>query len=468
MRGGGYSPRVQRKRNEESQGDCESTRSSQFPNPALERAARGAMSNIYGGDEVNALVVDVGTHSCKAGYAGDDIPKAVFPSSCGVLINEDGMEVDGGKPGRKIFAGHSGVNFRRDGMEVISPFGDDDLLSDWDMVESLWEHTFKDRLRVNPAEYAIMLAEATNNTKEVREKTVELMFEKFNVPALFMARNAALSSFATARQTALVVDAGHRSTTVAAVLDGYVLLKSVMKSAVGGQTLTKCMLRGMETKLPNIRPSFTFKRVDKGMGEFQVDEIPGLEKTTESFKSYQVDQIAADVKESICRVSDGLFNEAENANIPTVSYELPDGTEISVGPDRFKVPEVYFQPQLLATWGSPELEALKGTPRLQDMIMDSINHCDLDVRKELYSGAILTGGSALLSGLRDRVEREMVEVGPQTAKIKVVMPVNNLERRFSVWIGGSILASLGSFQQMWMSKKEYEESGAGLIARKAP
>lgn len=69
------------------------------------------------------------------------------------------------------------------------------------------------------------------------------------------------------------------------------------------------------------------------------------------------------------------------------------------------------------------------------MVLDSISHCDVDVRKELYAGVVLTGGSSLISSMRDRLERELVAAGPQAAKIKVSMPINTLERRFSVWLG---------------------------------
>jgi actin-like protein 6A len=102
-------------------------------------------------------------------------------------------------------------------------------------------------------------------------------------------------------------------------------------------------------------------------------------------------------------------------------------------------------------------------------VVDScIGSCDVDVRRELYTGVVLTGGTALFSTLRDRLERELTEKAPNLAKVKVVAPANAVERRYSVWIGGSILSSLGSFQQMWMSKQEYQEHGAGLIHKKAP
>ena len=112
-----------------------------------------------------------------------------------------------------------------------------------------------------------------------------------------------------------------------------------------------------------------------------------------------------------------------------------------------------------------ELSSLKG---LQSMVLDSISFCDPDVRKDLFSSVLLTGGNSLLPNLGARLEKELVALGPQTSKIKVLAQQAQLERRFSAWIGGSILASLGSFQQMWLSKAEYDENGAQLIHRKAP
>ncbi|KAK9815679.1 hypothetical protein WJX72_007893 [[Myrmecia] bisecta] len=230
------------------------------------------------------------------------------------------------------------------------------------------------------------------------------------------------------------------------------------------------MLKSVESKGTILRPRHSFRRVERAPGQFEVEDLD-VPHTTESFKQFHREQIAADIKEAICRVSDGPFDANENANIPTVNYELPDGNEIQVGPDRFKVPEVLFQPRLMSTFDGLEVVAAYNggdAPSLPGVVLESISKCDVDIRRELFSGIILTGGTSLFSQLRDRLERELTEAAPQTAKVKVTSPANALERRFSVWIGGSILASLGSFQQMWMSKAEYEEHGASLIHRKAP
>ncbi|PNH05679.1 Actin-related protein 4 [Tetrabaena socialis] len=167
--------------------------------------------------------------------------------------------------------------------------------------------------------------------------------------------------------------------------------------------------------------------------------------------------------------------------------------------------EVFFQPGLLNTFGG--LTAPPDARSLQEVVLETINKCDVDVRKDMFSSAMLTGGTSLVPGLRERLEKELSELVPPAAKVKIVAPVNQIERRFSVWIGcnrgqafgddvddgdalsnkeaprggyltvaqvraappcGSILATLGTFQQLWMSKKEYAEHGAPLINRKCP
>ncbi len=57
-------------------------------------------------------------------------------------------------------------------------------------------------------------------------------------------------------------------------------------------------------------------------------------------------------------------------------------------------------------------------------------------------------------GISDRMQKEITALAPSSMKVKIIAPP---ERKYSVWIGGSILASLSTFQQMWISKQEYDE-----------
>ncbi|KAF0924538.1 hypothetical protein E2562_010178 [Oryza meyeriana var. granulata] len=442
---------------------------------------------MYGGDEVSAIVIDVGSYSCKAGYAGDDTPKAVFSSVVGSIEqmgetdeakadkeadtasdSKNGakpMDVDKAKTKRKLYVGQE-LEFRRDHMEVISPMKDG-TVTDWDIVDNIWNHAFRQRLLINPEEHPMLIAEPSTNTGQQREKAAELMFEKYKVPALFLAKNAVLTSFASGRATSLVVDSGGGSTVVAAVHDGYVLQKSVATSPIGGEFLTDCMMKSLESKGVVIRPRYSFKKKESP-GEYKVVDLD-LPNTTESYKLYCMRAIASDIKESVCRVPDTAFDEVAYANVPTTSYELPDGQTIEVGADRFKIPDILFNPSLSQTIpgvdGFADSMSVRGLPR---MVIDSVNRCDVDIRKELLSSILLSGGSSSILQLKERLEKEVLEESSGNTRVKVLASGNSVERRFSVWIGGSILASLGSFQQMWFSKAEYEEHGVAYIQRKCP
>ncbi|KAF1872677.1 hypothetical protein Lal_00016514 [Lupinus albus] len=461
---------------------------------------------MYGGDEVSAIVIDLGSHTCKAGYAGEDAPKAVFPSVVGAI---DQMDIDGHgdaaenmgaaveiqnnaknldsektKGKCKLYVGSQSLGYRRDHMEVLSPLKNG-VVVDWNIVDNIWDHALRECLLVDPKERPMLLAEPCSNTQEQRERTAELMFEKYQVPALFLARNAVLTSFASGRATSLVIDCGGGSTTVAPVLDGYVLHKGVTTSPIGGDFLTECLMKSLEGKGIRIRPRYSFKKKEIRPGNLQAINLD-FPHTTESYKVYSQRVIASDIKECVCRAPDSPYDglcsvvinsynvlnliESAYANIPTTSYELPDGQIIEIGSDKFKIPDILFNPSLVQT--IPGMESFAGIAPsirgLPKMVIDSINKCDVDIRRELFSSILLAGGTASMQQLKERIEKDLLEESPQAARVKVIGSGNATERRFSVWIGGSILASLGSFQQMWFSKSEYEEQGASYIQRKCP
>src|SRR5690348_15259724 len=99
------------------------------------------------------------------------------------------------------------------------------------------------------------------------------------------------------------------------------------------------------------------------------------------------------------------------------------------------------------------------------MTFNSIMKCDLDIRKDLYGNVVLSGGSTMFPGLADRLQKEMMGLAPSAVKIKVVAPP---ERKYSVWIGGSILASLPTFSQNWLTRDEYNDSIACLPLSTSP
>lgn len=460
--------------------------------------ATASTTTVYGGDEINAIVLDPGSYTTRIGYAGDDFPKVITSSYYGQVKNDK----------KKIFG--ESINVPRANYD-IKPILKESIIVDWDAAIEQYQYYFDQQLKVVGPEQPILITEPIWTETSYRQQLVETFFENFEFSGIYLAKSPTCVSFQQGRSNCLVVDLGHDSVLVTPVIDGICLLKSSMKTNYGGKFLSNEIQDYLiDTKKVVMEPSFKIKSKipttypDPPKYELKNNNtIPTSSSLSQSFLEFQNEKIYHNFKE-ILEVPEKNSSSGTTTTTTTTTnkdssrlFELPTGQSIVI--DRFKIAESIFDPTIYKFTNSKlsfppnngeisitqaneyrplkrvrknddeEEDSNQSTPKpevnirgISQLISHTLSNIDIDLRASLANNIIVTGGVSLISQLTERLYLELSNNNPGL-KIRLHAVGNSTERINQAWIGGSVLASLGTFHQMWVTKEEYNEVGVDRI-----
>lgn len=390
-------------------------------------------------DEQDVVVLDGGSGYLKVGFSGEDAPRAVLPTAMATTMVDESREEESqavsdsaSQKKSQLFYGEEAL--MQPNAVITRPVqrGEIQLTStEKDALESLWEHTFRNVLGVEQEDLPCLIADTMplgQASYAARQWVAEVMFEKIKVKSLAIFNTAALSLFSTGRTRGLVVESGEGITQAVPVFEGYAIPHAIFKMRVAGQDITN--------------------RVQQMMAD-QLGE-------TANYRTMQA------LKEKVCSASDvgsgghPLLDAMDPSDEESKSFELPDGKIIQVSQKvRLGAPEILFG-------------GVDGEASMQKICMDAINTVDLDFRQDLVKSVVVAGGTSMLPNLSPRLRNELTNLLPMELS-RTVEVVSDSQRRYAAWIGGSMFASLSTFDQVAITKQDYEDGKAdvrSLVARK--
>ena len=352
------------------------------------------------------IVIDNGSHTIKAGFAGDDAPRKIFPSVVGYTKKHPiNLALD-----EKSYYVGLEAKERRGRLEMKKPIHDS-LIHNWEDIENLWSYTIFNVLKICPDEVFAVFTESPTNPAKYRERTLETLFELFNFEGVYLASKSLLSLYSTGRTSGCVIDSGYGSSYTVPIYEGYASPNTIQELELGGRHLDDYLNKILFEK--------------------------GYEFTTPLEM-----ELLSEIKQKLCIIQ----KEKKDNTIESKTYCLPDDTVVRLHEERHRVPEAIFNKL--------------GLP---NCCFKSVMKCMTDIRSEMYNNIVLAGGNTMFENFKARMEPELRQLFPIKTNLVVI---DKSERMYSSWIGGSIIGNMDTFQHLSISRKEFEEQGVRIVHNK--
>ena len=402
-------------------------------------------------DEITSVVIENGSSWTRVGYSGEGLPRHTFPTRYGKDKDNN------------YYIGNESVHDYLPGKEIYSPLVDG-IVQDWDAITRIWKYAYEVELQSDPSEAPLATVEQPWNPISNKVKAAEIAFEDLQVPLFSLIKSPLCAAYNSELPTALIVDIGSAVSSVTPVVDGNILIKNALHTRFAGDFTTYHIMNFLQSRNIPVNPTYLVKNKvplePNTIGE--PENLYDLKDVTESFNAFQTERVIEEFKETTSFVSDTPFSQSSVMGRLTRPFEFPDGYNLSFGPERLSTVEPLFKP---TQYPLPNVVLADGSSGIVDLITLGLANIPTEIQSYLLNNIILTGGTSLLQGFTARLTNDLVSLYP-TMKVRVLTQNSPLSQKCTNWTGASILASMGHFDQSWISKQEYEEFGADLVEKR--
>lgn len=364
-------------------------------------------------DTKDFIVIDNGTGYIKAGYSGEDAPKIVMPTVMSIIESQEQ-----GKS-KTMYSG-ADIDLKTPEVPLIFPIDRGMIKSteqDWECMSFVWEHIIKNLMQEELNSANVLITDSILNTRENRQRMASVFFDTLGVNSLGILPAPVLSLFSIGKTRGIVVDVGCGLTSIVPIFEGYALPHAIHKIPLAGYDITTFIHQKLSAYL----------------------------KPTQMFLSRN---IAEDMTVVPLKYNKGQVLLSEDKRY----YELPGGKIINIEQDILaNAAEILFKPSIVE-------QNIKGLP---EQIIESIMKCDNDLRPDMYGNIVLSGGASMMKGFYERIEKDVRGRLEGVSGNDIKMYADSF-RQHAAWIGGSMLASLSTFGQFMVIKKEEWENDPNM------
>mmetsp|Transcript_7196 Transcript_7196/g.10630 ORF Transcript_7196/g.10630 Transcript_7196/m.10630 type:complete len:406 (+) Transcript_7196:17-1234(+) len=396
--------------------------------------------------EKPVVVFDNGTGFSKLGFAGNLEPSYIIPTaiatreSVGVPVSRLKCE------DLDFYIGYDSYAYQKT-HKLSFPIKEGQV-NNWDDMERYWQRCIYSHMRIEPQDHTFLLTEPPMNPPENREQMAEIMFETFDCAGLYIGVQAVLALFGCNMYkerntlTGTVVDSGDGVTHIIPVGHGYVISSCIKHIPIAGRDITKYIAKSLKDRHSNI----------------PAEDLMDVARNVKEQYSY----VCKDMEKEILDYRDPNSSKFKTYSAPGKTTGTP--LSLKVGQERFLGPEVFFSPEKFTRdWDKPI-----------DLCLDqTIQGCPIDLRRDLYSNVVLSGGTTLFknfdrrltSTLQKRVSDRLKSYSQQSGinPPPIECKINAFPtQRYAVWFGASLFASSSEFSGVVHTREQYQEVGPSI------